>query len=174
MAAPLEEPSRRDFIGRLTTVALGIAGAAASVFGPLRALFAVNGQSVQVAPGELTLGKLADFAEGRATEVRLHAEERDAWLRQPTEVGSVFVVREGAGAKVLSATCPHLGCPVDYDPSSRQFNCPCHRSVFALDGARISGPAPRGLDPLQSSLEVGELRCRLERFAPGGADRRVI
>jgi menaquinol-cytochrome c reductase iron-sulfur subunit len=168
------EPSRRDFLGRLTTVVLGIATATASAFVPLRALFAVNEKTVQVAPGELALGKLADFSEGRATEVRLHAEERDAWLRQPTEVGSVFVVRAGAGANVLSATCPHLGCPVDYDAASRQFNCPCHRSVFALDGARISGPAPRGLDPLQSSVEGGELRCRFERFAPGLRNRRVI
>jgi menaquinol-cytochrome c reductase iron-sulfur subunit len=168
------EPSRRDFLGRLTTVALGALAAAASVFAPLRAVFGVGGNTVEVAPGDLTLGKLTDFPQGRASEVRLRAEERDAWLRQPVEVGSVFVVREGTGAKVLSASCPHLGCPVDYDAASHRFECPCHGSVFALDGARVSGPAPRGLDPLESSVTEGELRCRFQRFAPGGANRRVI
>jgi Rieske Fe-S protein len=173
MERTADEPSRRDFLGRCATVVLGTVAAAASVFAPLRAIFGV-GKSVEVVPDELALGKLADFPQGRASEVRLRAEERDAWLRQPAEVGSVFVVREGSTARVLSASCPHLGCPVDYDAATRRFACPCHRSVFALDGERISGPAPRGLDPLQTSVTDGEVRCRYVRFAPGVADRRVI
>ncbi len=167
------EPSRRDFLGRTLTYLLGGLSAAASVLAPAWALFGVTGlQTVRIDPTSLALGKLADFPEGAAREVRLRAPERDAWMTKPAEVGSVFVIREGQTAHVLSATCPHLGCPIDYQAQSRQFVCPCHRSVFDLDGARISGPAPRGLDPLESSVIGGELTCRYQRFLPGHADRR--
>jgi len=170
-----DEPSRRDFLGRAVTLLLGGLSAAATLFFPLKALLGVTGMgTVRVAPDDVPLGKLADFPEGAAREVRVRAEERDAWLRQPAEVGSVYVVRKGATASVLSGSCPHLGCPVDYDAARQEFQCPCHRSVFALDGARLSGPAPRGLDPLQSAVQDGELRCRFVRYSPGGADRRVI
>jgi Rieske Fe-S protein len=169
-----DSATRRDFIGGLATLVLGAAGAAASVYTAAWAVFTASGKTVEVAPGEISLGKLADFPQGSAREVRVRAMERDAWLTQPAEVGSVFVVREGADAKVLSASCPHLGCPVDYDGEKRQFACPCHRSVFSLDGARLSGPSPRGLDPLASSVSDGELRCRFVRFAPGVPQRRVI
>jgi menaquinol-cytochrome c reductase iron-sulfur subunit len=168
-------PSRRDFMGKTVTVVLGAISATATLLFPLRAVFgAARLETVRVAPNELPLGKLSEFPEGAASEVRLRAPERDAWLTAPADVGSVYVIRNGNSARVLSATCPHLGCPVDYDARSRHFECPCHRSVFALDGDRLSGPAPRGLDPLESSVKGDELSCRFVRFRPGRADRRVI
>jgi menaquinol-cytochrome c reductase iron-sulfur subunit len=169
------EPTRRDFLGRTLTFVLGGVSALGTLFLPLRAIFGVAGiDTVQVAAGDIPLGKLSEFPDRTAREVRLRAPERDAWMTAPTEVGSVYVVRSGASAHVLSATCPHLGCPVDYDARTHQFECPCHRSIFALDGQRISGPAPRGLDPLQSAIVDDELSCRFVRFQPGRPDRRVI
>jgi len=47
---------------------------------------------------------------------------------------------------VLRAACTHLGCTTQWDPSLRQFVCPCHGSAFALDGSRLRGPATRALD----------------------------
>jgi Rieske Fe-S protein len=47
-----------------------------------------------------------------------------------------------------SATCPHLGCVVHFNPMENSFDCPCHGSRFdARDGARLNGPADRGLAP---------------------------
>jgi len=169
------EPSRRDFLARALTWVLGGVSAVAALLSPLRAVFGAAGlDTVQVAPEPLSLGKLSEFPENAAREVRLRAPERDAWMTAPTDVGSVYVVRSGSSALVLSATCPHLGCPVDYDAHARQFECPCHSSVFALDGRRQSGPAPRDLDPLQSAIVGDELSCRFVRFQPGRTDRRVI
>lgn len=46
----------------------------------------------------------------------------------------------------LRAACTHLGCTTQWDPSLRQFVCPCHGSAFSLDGSRLRGPATRALD----------------------------
>jgi menaquinol-cytochrome c reductase iron-sulfur subunit len=35
--------------------------------------------------------------------------------------------------------------------------CPCHSSVFSVDGAVISGPAPRPLDRYETKVENGKL-----------------
>jgi Rieske Fe-S protein len=46
---------------------------------------------------------------------------------------------------VLAINCAHLGCPVSWFPQSGLFMCPCHGGVYYSDGARASGPPPRGL-----------------------------
>ena len=46
----------------------------------------------------------------------------------------------------LSSRCTHEGCIVDaLDSSTAQINCPCHGSVYAIDGKRVSGPASSAL-----------------------------
>ena len=59
--------------------------------------------------------------------------------------------RAGCGAsrrdrfQVFAINCAHLGCPVRWFPESGLFMCPCHGGVYYDDGARASGPPPRGL-----------------------------
>jgi len=62
--------------------------------------------------------------------------------------------------QVLSAICPHEGCEVSWDGSSNRFSCPCHESLFAADGSRISGPARRGLDALPARVQEGKLQVQ--------------
>ena len=42
--------------------------------------------------------------------------------------------------------CTHLGCAYHWDEGKTEFLCPCHSSIFSLDGKVMSGPAPRPLD----------------------------
>ena len=53
--------------------------------------------------------------------------------------------------------CTHLGCAYHWDEAKSEFLCPCHSSVFSVDGAVISGPAPRPLDRYETKVENGKL-----------------
>ncbi len=64
---------------------------------------------------------------------------------------------------VLRAACTHLGCTTQWDPSLRQFICPCHGSAFSLDGERLRGPATRSMDRCAVRLTTaGFVEVRLE------------
>jgi glycine/D-amino acid oxidase-like deaminating enzyme/nitrite reductase/ring-hydroxylating ferredoxin subunit len=73
-------------------------------------------------------------------------------------VGEARVVPDGIGKKgvyrdergelhAVSLRCTHMGCLVRFNSAERSWDCPCHGSRFAVDGAVIEGPAVRGLEP---------------------------
>lgn len=45
----------------------------------------------------------------------------------------------------ISARCPHLGCQLEWNPSEKSWDCPCHGSRFDYDGRLIDNPARRGV-----------------------------
>jgi menaquinol-cytochrome c reductase iron-sulfur subunit len=55
----------------------------------------------------------------------------------------------------VTSRCSHLGCSVRWIPTSERFICPCHGSVFDLEGVRVAGPAPRPLDRFFTRLYGG-------------------
>ena len=78
----------------------------------------------------------------------------DAGPASSFEVGSVtenikgrfYLVRLEDGFIAYSKTCTHLGCSYKWEDSADQFQCPCHGSLFNLEGEVVGGPAPRPLD----------------------------
>jgi glycine/D-amino acid oxidase-like deaminating enzyme/nitrite reductase/ring-hydroxylating ferredoxin subunit len=48
--------------------------------------------------------------------------------------------REGT-LHVRSGVCTHLGCHVNWNSTEQCWDCPCHGSQFAPDGAVLNGPA---------------------------------
>jgi glycine/D-amino acid oxidase-like deaminating enzyme/nitrite reductase/ring-hydroxylating ferredoxin subunit len=46
-----------------------------------------------------------------------------------------------------SAVCTHLGCHVHWNSTEQCWDCPCHGSHFAPDGAVLNGPAIHSLEP---------------------------
>ena len=85
----------------------------------------------------------------------------DAWNFYPNEpIGAVYLRRIAADAplEAVTATCPHLGCFVDFDANAGSYKCPCHDSQFEVDGKRIDPdhcPSARDLDTLQVKVEEG-------------------
>jgi nitrite reductase/ring-hydroxylating ferredoxin subunit len=70
--------------------------------------------------------------------------------------GKVLVVQPQAGVfKAYDTACPHQGVPVDA-PDGSTISCSAHGSTFKLaDGARISGPAARGLKAIPVKVQNG-------------------
>jgi cytochrome b6-f complex iron-sulfur subunit len=63
--------------------------------------------------------------------------------------GHFLLVNERGRLYALSSICTHRGC--DVKPSPRgpaPLQCPCHDSVFTLEGKPVSGPAKRPLQRL--------------------------
>ncbi len=103
---------------------------------------------------------------------------------QPIRI-SGMVVRTAAGANsperfaAVCVRCPHEDCDVDFLAESNSlpsevkqeigtvhsvYVCPCHNSTFdGGDGARLAGPAPRGLYRFKvtnvtgAAVEIGEV-----------------
>ena len=144
------QPTRRSV---LMLVPLGIlASIAGAAFRFLRPrISAATGRWLDVAPVNELLG-------AQPLGRKVVAEHIAGWAIT-TEEHNVFVL-PGKGNQVLSPVCPHQGCEVLWDSQANQFACPCHESYFAADGARISGPAPRGLDQLPTRVENGRLQVQ--------------
>lgn len=70
----------------------------------------------------------------------------------------VWIVHGGEGIYALISICTHLACTPNWFEEEKVFKCPCHGSVFTIEGDVVSGPAPSPLyrAPLQLS-EDGEL-----------------
>jgi len=68
--------------------------------------------------------------------------------------GRFYLARLADGGFVaLSRQCTHLGCTVPWDSEKRQFLCPCHASVFDIQGRVIQSPAMRPLDRFAITIE---------------------
>ncbi len=61
------------------------------------------------------------------------------------EAERMFILRNKNGIRAISAICTHLRCTVNWSDADNRFLCPCHGSVFNIDGEVIAGPAPRPL-----------------------------
>lgn len=59
--------------------------------------------------------------------------------------------------RVVSVVCPHAQCTVG-EPNETSVICPCHQSTFSMQsgnfGARLSGPARRGLDSFETAFDA--------------------
>ena len=172
--ATAEHPERRNFLVRASALAIGgfvglfPAAAGLAVFlDPLRRK-SQAGNFVKVAD-------VADLpADGVPRPFMVRMDRNDVWNFYPNEpVGAVYLRRASEGEKpqAVSATCPHLGCFVDYESSQSCFRCPCHDSSFEQDGKRILPPPPkvcpaaRDLDELEVEVRNGgEVWVKYEKF----------
>jgi cytochrome b6-f complex iron-sulfur subunit len=74
-------------------------------------------------------------------------------------VNSIIVVQPTLNNFIaLSDICTHQACGVGYDSAMGRFLCPCHGSIYALDGSVIQGPAPRALTRYNTTLTGNLLR----------------
>lgn len=106
--------------------------------------------------GFQTVAKLADLPVGVPQQVVIKDVRRDAWTIHPEDVvGRVWLVRRASEqVDAYTTICPHLGCSINFQETSKQFLCPCHGGTFDLQGHKVertdaTNPAPRGMDHLE-------------------------
>jgi len=75
-----------------------------------------------------------------------------AIIRSGLEKLAVYKDKEGA-VHACSATCPHLGCIVQWNPGEKTWDCPCHGSRFDARGHVINGPANRDLESVDRAKD---------------------
>ncbi|MBF0559761.1 MAG: ubiquinol-cytochrome c reductase iron-sulfur subunit [Nitrospirae bacterium] len=163
-----EDTSRRRFLKWLLGIIAAVNALVAGV--PfLRSLISPSSAARQ--NPWLKVASINSLPEGKPVDIRFMAEPDDAYIHT-TVLRSVWVIRHSAGdITVFSPVCTHLGCYYQWSQQSNRFECPCHASLFSLDGKVLGGPAPRSLDVLPSKIENGNVYVKWERFKVGTPER---
>jgi menaquinol-cytochrome c reductase iron-sulfur subunit len=113
------------------------------------------------------IGKVVDLPSGEPQELEYTSTIKDGW-RTTSAKKAVWVVKQAnGGITAFSPLCPHLGCGYRWDAQAKQFQCPCHGSVYDVTGAVLAGPAPRPLDRLPTKVEGGQLLVMYKDFKSG-------
>ena len=147
--------SRRDFLKLGWSALVGLATLEAGAI-------ALSYSLPRIAAGEFgsvfNCGAVADFPNNTVT---------------PFNAGRFYLVRlSDGGFLALYRRCTHLGCAVPWDPTQKQFVCPCHASAFDQTGNVLNTPAPRPLDLFPVSIADGRVlvdtgrTIERERFEP--------
>jgi glycine/D-amino acid oxidase-like deaminating enzyme/nitrite reductase/ring-hydroxylating ferredoxin subunit len=85
---------------------------------------------------------------------RLGAEDLDSFTEIEAGTGAVveyqgekLAVYKDAEGKVnlLSPTCTHMGCLVNFNPAEKSWDCPCHGGRYDLEGQVLTGPPRKNL-----------------------------
>jgi Rieske Fe-S protein len=92
------------------------------------------------------------------------ADHTDAWNHAVNvPVGAVYLRRvSGNSVEALNVVCPHAGCFVDYVAKKNGYLCPCHNSLFALNG-RIADPKSPSSSPL-NAMKKNRRRLKFEQW----------
>lgn len=118
----------------------------------------------------VTMGAIEDFPLNETRKIDFDNPLRQPWDGMTAYTG-VYVRnvgqdegKPGEQFLVLAVNCAHLGCPVSWFPQSGLFMCPCHGGVYYSDGARASGPPPRGLYHCVWRVRKGQLQIQAPHF----------
>ena len=102
-------------------------------------------------------GHYADWLTGGDT-AQADAIEPDSGAVIRRGARKYAVYRDGRGdLYVNSATCPHMGCIVQWNGIEKTWDCPCHGSRFTAYGAVLHGPAERRLRAMNEPARVDDL-----------------
>jgi menaquinol-cytochrome c reductase iron-sulfur subunit len=116
------------------------------------------------------IGDVGKIAAGVPVEMAFRRNRVDGW-KVISEKSTAWVVKRADNSVVaFGPQCTHLGCAYHWEDARGQFICPCHTSLFSIDGRVTAGPAPRALDRYDVKVEgsrllVGRLRQSGDRGA---------
>ncbi len=144
-----DSSGRRSFLSRLWLV-LGVVALGQLFAGSIA--FIVSGRRSKTDTFSVKLieaGPVNEFVPGTVTLIR---------------AGNLYLSRlEDGGFLAISRKCTHLGCAVPWIAERKQFECPCHASIFDSTGDVLKSPAPRALDLYSISIERDNIMIDISR-----------
>ena len=147
-------PTRRAFYIGFINGAMGLIGLALAAPAAIYLLFPPK---VRKEAQWVQTEDLSNIPAGTPTEITFVRKRVDGW-KVTNEKATAWVVKKPDNDVVaFTPICTHLGCAYHWDDPSHTFVCPCHTSVFSIDGKVLSGPAPRPLDRYMTKIEAGKL-----------------
>jgi nitrite reductase/ring-hydroxylating ferredoxin subunit len=143
----MDKLSRRDFMKMVNRV-LAITGIGV-LSSPVIAFFW---------PKNLTETPTEPVSIGTQNSLPVGASVTVSFGRYPA-----LVINTNMGLRAYSAVCTHFACICKWDKSKNLIVCPCHDGFFdPLTGNVISGPPPKGLQPLKVETLNGEIFISVE------------
>jgi menaquinol-cytochrome c reductase iron-sulfur subunit len=119
------------------------------------------------------VGSLESLPTGQPVNIPFLTSSKDAYLNN-TEMHNLWVIKNtNDTVTAFSPICPHLGCSYNWNASSNHFECPCHGSVFDLNGKVLAGPSPRGLDTLPIKIKDNVIYVEWETYRVGEAKKII-
>ena len=112
------------------------------------------------------VGDVSKLAVGSPVEMTFRRNRIDGW-KVTSENSTAWVVKQPDNRIVaFGPQCTHLGSAYHWDEQKTEFLCPCHNSLFAVDGKVAGGPAPRPLDRYDTKIDGKKLLIGRLRQAP--------
>lgn len=120
-----EKITRRDFFSLV-----GWGGVTATLGGSAYSFYRFYSPNVLYETQKVfKIGKPSEYQPGLSEKWK---KERQIW-----------VVRNESGIYVMISICRHLGCTPNWFQDKQAFLCPCHGSIFSIEGNVLGGPSPR-------------------------------
>jgi len=153
-APPPEGVTRRRFyIGAI----YGLSATIAAALGLPAAIYLLFPPRARKSDQWIEVGDVTRLTANSPTEMTFRRNRVDGW-KINSEKATAWVVKQADNSVVaFGPQCTHLGCAYHWDEEKTEFLCPCHNSLFSIEGKVLAGPAPRPLDRYESKVEGNKL-----------------
>jgi cytochrome b6-f complex iron-sulfur subunit len=139
--------SRRDFLQIIGTI-----GAFVVIAGALGAWISTSQRS-GTGPSQNST-QTSNLPPGAVANVNDLQVGAPSTFDYPSSGYTNFLFKESDGSvSALSALCTHVCCECQFDSSANNIACPCHGSVFDLNGNVLRGPASSPLPSVKLSID---------------------
>jgi menaquinol-cytochrome c reductase iron-sulfur subunit len=163
----VENPTRRRFYEAVIVGVQAIIGAALAI--PAVA-YLLGTSKPRRGPDWIEIADVGTLAPNTPVEVSFRKSRVDGW-KVINEKKTAWVVKlPDNNVVAYGPQCTHLGCAYHWEEGKSEFLCPCHTTIFSIDGKVVSGPAPRPLDRFDTRVDgakllVGDLHTSSESKA---------
>lgn len=172
-ASHKDQGERRGFLVKFMAAAIGtfVAVVPAILAGGFFLTPLIKKRNDDESDGFIFVGNMSNLSPGGAPQsFKVTGNKQDAWTTYAeAALGKVYVhLGPGGELSAFNASCPHLGCSVDYKADTEVYLCPCHDSSFKLDGERNNEIPPRPMDSLEVEVRNDdEIWVKFQNFRAG-------